>query len=106
MRRIATTIAGLALAGALSGAPARAEEVSGNAVIREVHLAQSAVVLDGDLYQVTDGTRLESEHGAGLTLAELPSTAAGASGDEAAVWYEADEFGRLHHLRLTGAMPK
>ena len=106
MRRIATTIAGLALAGALGSAPARAEEVSGNAVIREVHLVQSAVVLDGDLYPVSDATRLENEHGAGLTLAELPSTAAGASGDEAAVWFETDDRGRLRHLRLTGAMPK
>jgi hypothetical protein len=111
MRRIATTIAGLALAGGLAGAPAGAEELTGNAVIQEVHVAESAVVLDGDRYQVGDTTRLEDEQGGDLALAQLPSTANGAGGDEAAVWFLADEpradgTRRLIHLRLTGAMPR
>jgi hypothetical protein len=104
MARITITVAGIALAGVLSGAPARAEEA--NAVIHEVQLAKSAVLLGSDLYQVSDTTRLENEHGASVTLAELPSTSAGASSDEAAVWFEVDESGRLLHLRLTGAIPK
>lgn len=111
MRRITIAIAGLALAGALNAAPASAEEISGNAVLGEVRLAESAVVLDGERYAVSDTTRLENEHGGGLALAELPSMAAGASADEAAVWFEADEPARdgtrrLRHLRLTGAVPK
>ncbi|MEB2343676.1 MAG: hypothetical protein OZ948_02945 [Deltaproteobacteria bacterium] len=111
MRRIATTIAGLALASALNAWPVDAEEVSGNAVLGEVHLAEGAVVLDGDRYTVSDTTRLENEQGGDLTLAELPSLAGGASADEAAVWFEADEptrdgTRRLRHLRLTGAVPR
>jgi len=111
MRRIATTIAGLALATGLAGAPAGAEEVTGNAMIQEVQVAQGAVVLDGDLYHVSDFTRLEDEQGGDLPLSQLPSLAGGASGDEAAAWFVADEPGRdgtrrLVHLRLTGAMPK
>lgn len=111
MARIAAMIAGLALAGGLAGAPAGAEEVTGNAMIQEVQAAASAVVLDGDLYHVSDSTRLEDEQGGDVPLSQLPSLAGGASGDEAAAWFVADEPAadgtrRLIHLRLTGAMPK
>jgi hypothetical protein len=111
MRRIATTVAGLLLAGWLAAAPAGAEELSGNALIQDVQVGAAAVVLDGDLYRVDDLTRLEDEQGSDLTLAELPSLAGGASGDEVAVWFEASEPAadgtrRLRQLRLMGAMPK
>lgn len=111
MRGIATAIGALALAGALNAGPAGAEEVTGNAVLGEVRLAESAVLLDGDRYEVSDATRLEDEQGGDVTLAELPSMASGATADEAAVWFEADEptrdgTRRLRHLRLTGAVPK
>jgi hypothetical protein len=111
MRRIATTIAGLALAAGLAGAPAAAEEVTGNAVIHEVSVAHGVVVLDGDAYQVGDTTRLEDELGAQLPLTALPSLAGGASGDAAAAWFLAEDAAaggarRLIHLRLTGAMPR
>lgn len=111
MRRIATTVAGLALAGWLAGAPAGAEEVQGSAVIQEVQLVGSKVVLDGEAYHVSDATRIEDEEGGSLTLAQLPSLARGASGDEAAVWFVADEPAmdgtrRLQQLRLTGSMPR
>lgn len=112
MRRIATTIAAVALAGWLAGTPAGAEDVHGTAMIHEVQLASSAVVLDGEVYLVTDATRLEDEQGFELSLAQLPSVAGGASGDEAAVFFVAEEpaasgrNSRLRHLQLTGAMPK
>jgi len=109
MRRITAMVAGLTLAGALAGAPAAAEGIEGNALIQEV--AGSVVVLDGEPYQVGASTRLEDEQGGELTLPELPSLAGGASGDEAAAWFMADEaqaggLRELRHLRLTGAMPK
>jgi len=111
MRRIATTVAGLALAGWLAGPPAGAEEIQGSAVIHEVQVVGSTVVLDGEVYRVGDSTRIEDEEGGSLTLAQLPSLAGGASGDEAAVWFVAADPGmdgtrRLQHLRLTGSMPR
>lgn len=109
MRRITAMAAGLVLASALAGAPAAAEPIEGNAQIQDVE--GSVVVLDGESYLVGASTRLEDEQGDELTLPELPSLAGGASGDEAAAWFVADEaragfMRELRHLRLTGAMPK
>jgi hypothetical protein len=60
---------------------------------------------------VVDGTRLVDEYGGQLALSQLPSEAAGATGDEVAVYFTASEPGadglrRLLELQLTGAMPR
>jgi hypothetical protein len=101
----------LALAALLASGPAAADPVHGSATIDDVELAASAVRMGGERYLVTDATRIEDAVGAELTLAELPSLAGGASGDEAAAWFEAEasQAGRaasLTLLRLTGSLPK
>jgi hypothetical protein len=110
MARIAT-VGLLALAALLAHGAALAEERNGSAQIHEVRLAASAVVLDGEVYHVSDTTRIEDENGAELSLGALPSLAGGGSGDAVAVWFEAGEERADHTrpltlLRLTGGMPQ
>ena len=111
MGRIAMTVTALGLTAVLAGVPARAEELQGTARIVDVDVAFGWVVLDGERYRADDGTRIADENGAELSLAALPSEAAGASGDAVAAWFVASEAGaggvrRLLELRLTGSMPR
>ena len=97
---------GLVVAGAGS---ARADQ--GNSVIEAKKRDQSVVTLGGKEYRVSDGTVLEDEHGNAIAFAALPTTAGGASDDEAAVWFETGDESEtqtpvLHRLKLTGAMPR
>lgn len=98
----AIAIGALALA---TGAPAGADQ--GSAVIDSK--AEGQVVLSGVEFRVSESTVIESKDGNRVPFAELPTTAEGASGDDAAVWYEAsdaDASPTLHLLKLTGAMPR
>jgi hypothetical protein len=91
---------GLALAGA-AGAD------QGSAVIESKDV--STVVMNGTVYRVSTATVIESKDGARMQLSDLPTLAEGASADDAAVWYEADDDERArtaHRIRLTGGMPQ
>jgi hypothetical protein len=110
MRRFAAIGSALALAGLLAATPAAGEDLEGNAVIDDVRVVESVVVLDGQPYRVDDLTRLRDAMGAELTLGTLPSIAGEASPDDAAVWFSAVPSGdgthRLRELELTGAIPR
>lgn len=105
-------LAGLLLAGALLLAGvAKAEEARGSAAIEAIGAADRTVVLKGNTYRVLDSTHLENDAGTRLTFEELPSLAAGASPEEAAVWFEAGEASGmgpppLVRLLLTGSIPR
>jgi hypothetical protein len=110
------TLRRIALAGALGAALAapglaRAENDQGSAEIDAVHLEQNVVDLNGKPFRVSDGTVIEDKQGQRIGLLQLPSIEHGASADQAAVWYEAEEGdGRsarlLYRLKLTGMRPR
>lgn len=90
---------GLALGGSAS-----ADE--GTAVLEAKD--DSSVTMNGLRYRVSDRTVLESKDGGRMTLADLPTLADGASADDAAVWYEADDASAptAHRIKLTGSLPE
>jgi hypothetical protein len=110
------TLHRIALAGALAAALAvpglaRAERDRGAAVIDAVHIEQNVVELNGRPFRVTDGTAIEDKQGHKIGLFQLPSLERGASADQAAAWYEADEGDArgvqlLYRLKLTGMQPR
>jgi hypothetical protein len=101
-----------ALAAALAAAgPAQAEMAQGPAEITAVHLDQNTVELDGKPFRVSEATAIEDKDGHKIGLMQLPSTERGASADQAAVWYEAEEGDArgaqlLFRLKLTGMRPR
>ena len=97
---------GLVVVGAGS---ARADQ--GNSVIEAKKLDQGVVTMGGKDYRVSDGTVLEDKDGNAIAFAALPTTAGGASADDAAVWFETGDESEaqtpvLHLLKLTGAVPR
>ena len=107
IRRI---LLGAALALAVAGAaPARAER-QGNAEINTVKARESLVILNGKPFRVSERTVMSAPGGKHVTLGQLPSTDGGASEDEAAVYYEADDTTQgaplLYRLELTGRHPR
>ena len=101
--------AALVLGLAAGAAPARADQ--GNAVIESKQLDQHVVTMGGKAYRVSDGTVLEDKDGNAIEFAALPSTAGGASQDDAAVWFETGDESEaqtpvLHLLKLTGSVPR
>ncbi|HVM42938.1 MAG TPA: hypothetical protein VMT77_05500 [Gemmatimonadales bacterium] len=111
------TLRSLVLAGALAAAAtapglARADQAQGPAEISAVQVDQSMVELNGKPFRVSDSTAIEDKEGHKIGLMQLPSLERGASADQAAVWYEAeDEATRggaplLYRLKLTGMRPR
>jgi hypothetical protein len=102
----------LVLAALAAPGPARAQSGTreGTAVIWSVQPSRGTVVLGKDTFRVDDRTRLEDQQGNRILLIQLPSLGAGASGDAAAAWFEAQENNGttppiLYRLRLTGRVP-
>lgn len=111
MRRIKTFFAALAVVGLLGVPPAGAQEKRGNGFLDSVDATFGVVVIGGESYSVKSFTVIADENGRAASLEELPSLGAGASSDEAAVWYEAGEpTGTnprpLLRLQLTGGPPR
>jgi hypothetical protein len=111
MRRTRTPWAALAAAAWLASAPATAEEVRGSGFLESVDATFGTVVIQGEPYAVRSFTVIANESGGAVPLEELPNLAAGASSDEAAIWYEAGEANGpnprpLLRLHLTGGPPR
>lgn len=110
------TLRRIALAGALAAALAtpglaRAEHDQGNGEIAAVHVEQNVVEMNGRSFRVSDGTAIEDKEGHKIGLMQLPSLERGASADQAAAWYEAEEGDArgaqlLYRLKLTGRRPQ
>jgi hypothetical protein len=105
----------IALAGALGAALvapglARAERAQGTAEISAVHVEQNLVELNGKPFRVSESTAIEDKDGHKIGLLQLPSVERGASDDQAAVWYEAEDSEAraptLYRLKLTGMRPR
>lgn len=91
--------------------PAVAQEDRGSGFLESVDAEFGVVVIGGEPYSVKSSTVLADENGRATSLEELPSLTAGASSEEAAVWYEAGEpTGTnprpLLRLQLTGGPPR
>jgi hypothetical protein len=100
------TIAGLAAAALWLAAAGDAQAEQGNALIESK--SEGQVVMNARTFRVSAATVLETEEGARLSFAELPTKAEGASDDAAAAWYEASDDERapvLSRLKLTGGLP-
>jgi hypothetical protein len=101
---------GASLALAVAGAAPAHAETHGNALIESVQVRESLVVLNGKPFRVGEHTAIAGKGNKRLTLAELPSTDRGATMDQAAVYYEADDETQgaplLYRLELTGAVPR
>jgi len=109
------TLRRIALAGALGAAlaapgPARAEQAQGPAEISAVHVEQNLVELNGKPFRVAESTAIEDKDGHKIGLLQLPSIERGASSDQAAAWYEAEDSDSrapvLYRLKLTGMRPR
>jgi len=106
----------IALAGALGAALvapglARAERDQGNGEIAAVHLEQNTLEINGKSFRVSESTAIEDKEGHKIELMQVPSHARGASSDQAAAWYEAEEGDArgaqlLYRLKLTGRRPQ
>lgn len=110
MRRLTTFWGALAAVTLLVASPAAAQEDRGSGFLESVDATFGVVVIGGESYSVRSSTVIADENGRAAPLEELPSLRAGASTDEAAVWYEAGEAtGRnprpLLRLQLTGGPP-
>jgi hypothetical protein len=110
MKRFTQLFASALALGLVAGAGAvRADQ--GTAVIESKQLDQHVVTMGGKAYRVSDGTVLEDKDGNPLEFAALPTTAGGASADDAAVWFETGDESEaqtpvLHLLKLTGSVPR
>lgn len=95
---IAIGALGLGLAG-----PAAADQ--GSAVLEAKD--ESGVTMNGKRYRVGASTVLEGIDGNRLELSQLPTLAEGASADDAAAWFEADDANEptAQRIKLTGAIP-
>lgn len=111
MRSMRTVWSAFGMLLMLAGSPAAAQEDRGSGFLDSVDPKFGVVVIGGVQYSVQSSTVIADENGRAASIEELPSLGAGASIDEAAVWYEAGEARGsnprpLLRLQLTGGPPQ